>query len=549
MANEVQRFAFGTIASPVTPEDGTYTLTFDGYTTGSINYYDNEAAIIAALEALTSIGSGNVNVTLASGVYSVEFQGTLADTNVPEITASAGSIKQAADTVQTNTVISGSAGTNEIQLLDLTGVTTGDFYLNWGGNASQVTVFDVSTIQGACDAIVGTGNTTVTDNFNSTFSIGFQGGYAGQDVAEMTISGNTTDGSPSVSTTTNGVAGTSQVVGVVLSDNPTEGTLNVTLDATTSADFYYNDTSPATISGWSGGGSAGNWEYTADTQASDVSHSGSEGSSPLRKSPGIEIDTLTQGSGGSGAIAGTCSITFAGINSLLGTGTLTGSVTLVFGGTDTLVASGVLAGSSNPVFGGTASLLANDSLAGNSILTFDGTNTLSGIGLMVVSTFSPFSFQDYLPSTLTGSGSLAGSSALVFDGTATVSASGNLTASSAITFSNSASLLALAELVGSTVLTFSGTNTLTGSGSLIGSAGVEFGDPGTTILSGTGVLLGSSVVIFSVTGTIELRVLGVGSFENVAGPSPTFPFVSGSPVFQTINGSNSGTFPIVKTKG
>jgi hypothetical protein len=84
--NEVQTIdRTGTISS------GTFTLTCDSQTTGTLQYNDNAATIQAALEALTNIGSGNVAVTggpLSTTDVVLTFQGELAGTNVPALTIS-----------------------------------------------------------------------------------------------------------------------------------------------------------------------------------------------------------------------------------------------------------------------------------------------------------------------------------------------------------------------------------------------------------------------------------------------------------------------------
>lgn len=66
-----------------------YTITFDGDTTDSIDDDATAAQVQAALEALDSIGEGNVTVTggpLASGAFTVTFGGDLANKNVPAMT-------------------------------------------------------------------------------------------------------------------------------------------------------------------------------------------------------------------------------------------------------------------------------------------------------------------------------------------------------------------------------------------------------------------------------------------------------------------------------
>lgn len=67
-----------------------FTLTFSGQTTASIDDDATAATVQAALEALSNIGAGNVAVTggpLGTGPFTVTFQGDLANTNVAEMTA------------------------------------------------------------------------------------------------------------------------------------------------------------------------------------------------------------------------------------------------------------------------------------------------------------------------------------------------------------------------------------------------------------------------------------------------------------------------------
>jgi len=77
--NEVQTIATG----------GTYTLTFNAQTTSSLAYNANAAAVQAALEALGSVGSGNVSVTggpLSSAPLVITFIASKADTDQNAIT-------------------------------------------------------------------------------------------------------------------------------------------------------------------------------------------------------------------------------------------------------------------------------------------------------------------------------------------------------------------------------------------------------------------------------------------------------------------------------
>jgi hypothetical protein len=60
------------------PGGGTFTLTYGGQTTSAIAYNAANTAVQSALQALSSIGSGNATVSgSAGGPYSVTFTGTL----------------------------------------------------------------------------------------------------------------------------------------------------------------------------------------------------------------------------------------------------------------------------------------------------------------------------------------------------------------------------------------------------------------------------------------------------------------------------------------
>lgn len=69
--------AVQTVTLTGTPAGGTFTLTFRGQTTAGIAYNAANSAVQSALEALSSIGSGNVTVS-GSGPWVVTFAGTLA---------------------------------------------------------------------------------------------------------------------------------------------------------------------------------------------------------------------------------------------------------------------------------------------------------------------------------------------------------------------------------------------------------------------------------------------------------------------------------------
>lgn len=71
------------------PTGGTFTLALLGYVTTSLAYNAATSVVQAALEALGSIGTGNVTVTGTPGDYDVEFVGELAGVNLPTMVATA----------------------------------------------------------------------------------------------------------------------------------------------------------------------------------------------------------------------------------------------------------------------------------------------------------------------------------------------------------------------------------------------------------------------------------------------------------------------------
>jgi hypothetical protein len=86
--NEVQ-----TVTLTGSPTGGTFTLTYEGQTTGTIAYDASAATVDTALEALSNIGSGDVAVTgSAGGPFTVTFGGALAATNVSQLTANSASL-------------------------------------------------------------------------------------------------------------------------------------------------------------------------------------------------------------------------------------------------------------------------------------------------------------------------------------------------------------------------------------------------------------------------------------------------------------------------
>jgi len=88
--NEVQQIA-------VNATGGTYTVSYAGQTTSAIAYNASAATLLAALEALSNIPNGSLRVTQTVAVspaftYTIEFGGSLGETNVAAVTTGVGSL-------------------------------------------------------------------------------------------------------------------------------------------------------------------------------------------------------------------------------------------------------------------------------------------------------------------------------------------------------------------------------------------------------------------------------------------------------------------------
>jgi len=136
--SEVQTLTFGG-----TPTGGTFTLTFDGYTTAPVTWIDSDdaaliAAIDAALEALPNIGTGGVTCadgTLTDGVgtVTITFGGNLAKLAVPLIVANSSLTGTAPTAVVTETTAGVTATARGAKIgATVQDTTNGVLYINTG---------------------------------------------------------------------------------------------------------------------------------------------------------------------------------------------------------------------------------------------------------------------------------------------------------------------------------------------------------------------------------------------------------------------------------
>lgn len=108
-ASEVQLLTPGGTIS-----GGTWTITFEGQTTAALDFDANAATVQAALEALSTIGTGNILVTggpIDSGAITLTFRNQLGFQNVSQVTVDDGSLTGSTPSVTPSTTTAGSSGT------------------------------------------------------------------------------------------------------------------------------------------------------------------------------------------------------------------------------------------------------------------------------------------------------------------------------------------------------------------------------------------------------------------------------------------------------
>lgn len=103
--NEVQTVTLSAAAA-----SGTFKLGFKGYSTTALAHNASAAAVQAALEALATIGTGNVGVALSGQVYTVTFQGYLAGQPVEALVYSENSLQSSVPAAVGITIATTAAG-------------------------------------------------------------------------------------------------------------------------------------------------------------------------------------------------------------------------------------------------------------------------------------------------------------------------------------------------------------------------------------------------------------------------------------------------------
>lgn len=138
-----------TIVLTGTPTGGTFTITFDGEETDDIAFNATAAEVQAALEALPTIGEGNVTCTggpLPGTVVTITFSGQLSGLPVDEITATTTSLTAPDPTVVTiaTTVPGVAATTDEEQTILIPNASGGTFTLTFDDQTTGNLAYNIS---------------------------------------------------------------------------------------------------------------------------------------------------------------------------------------------------------------------------------------------------------------------------------------------------------------------------------------------------------------------------------------------------------------------
>ena len=180
--NEVQKVGF---VDPDGGFSGTFTLSFGGYTTSSIAVGASAATVKTALEALTSVGSGNVTVAIATAnsgeqSWTVTFKGSLANANQSQMTINSSSVTSNGTLAETeSTTTNGRALQDEIQTVTLSNATGGTFRLAYKGQTTVPIAYNASasTVDSALETLSTVGSGAVTIALaSSVYTITFGGG-------------------------------------------------------------------------------------------------------------------------------------------------------------------------------------------------------------------------------------------------------------------------------------------------------------------------------------------------------------------------------------
>ncbi|MCI0680506.1 MAG: Ig-like domain repeat protein [Gemmataceae bacterium] len=222
----------------VTGSSGTFTLSFNGETTGDLGFDAAEGIVAGALNNLPTIGGigGSVTVTLAAGVYTITFGGNLLGLDVPQIAANGQGGATATPATAVHGAISSLAVTGQVQdpagvpasfkAAELHKVGDGTIIFPTPNTYQGFTVIDNGTLSVGHDGALGAAGTAANGTLvNAGGSLQTQGGFTETDEL-LTING---DGERGQGAITNNVGDNTWQPTITLGSHSSVGSLVDTL--------------------------------------------------------------------------------------------------------------------------------------------------------------------------------------------------------------------------------------------------------------------------------------------------------------------------------
>jgi RHS repeat-associated protein len=172
---------------------GTYTLTHNGQTTSAIAWNATAATVQSALEALSTVGAGNVLVTVSSPdsvsrSITLSFRSGKAGTNLPQTTINTASLVPMMGSGLTSfaTTTAEGGAYPEIQTLTLGNATSGTWRVAYNGeiSAALATSITAAGLKSALDAFAGIDNVSVTGSSGS-FTVTFGGTQSATNMSQI----------------------------------------------------------------------------------------------------------------------------------------------------------------------------------------------------------------------------------------------------------------------------------------------------------------------------------------------------------------------------
>lgn len=228
-----------TVAISGAPTAGTFKLGYGGQTTGTIDYNDDAAAVRTALEALTTIGTGNVIVTAITGGFTVDIANYTGTLSLVENSLTSATVASVAITNNHRTP----TGSNIFAIVPASVPNNGTFTLNYGGATTTALQYSASAtdVQNALTALtpIGPGNATVTGS-QGAFTVTIKATKRTLTATDTFMSMTTFTPGVSITETAPLAAVTGGSYALTVTGSPTGGSYTLTYNGKTTASIAYN---------------------------------------------------------------------------------------------------------------------------------------------------------------------------------------------------------------------------------------------------------------------------------------------------------------------